>query len=150
KAPGFRDKEATKARAREIETEVDRRKAGMAQAVAHKPFVDAKEAYLDELVRRGSEQNGCHVKETRRILDTLEKHWGWKKLQEIRADPPTEYLAATRTAGSATRTQNRYPKTLRPFLNFCTSQRWLHETPIAHLKRAPQGQAHRRHRRRAY
>ena|SRR3990167_2570405 len=145
---GYRDKQATQARAREIETKAERKHAGM-RTTEKKGILDAVEAYLSNLVRSGSLVNSPHYKESDRILQTIINHCAWHTTRDANNADFLNYLNSI-LPDAAPRTRNRHQETLRAFLNFCCRLDWLDENPIARLKMAPVGQAGRRHHRRAF
>jgi site-specific recombinase XerD len=147
---GFKDKDATEAKAREIERTVERQQAGVPIAPASKPMQEAIDAYLAELIRRGSPAAGPHVKEVRRQLERLQKDCRWTILKQITAATLTEWLNSRAIEDMAPATQNHYQGRLNEFLSWCVGQHFIEVNPIAHVRRAKVGKKGRRRLRRAY
>lgn len=149
----FSDRAASEALLRRKEIEVERRKAGLPvveEQHRRKPIAEVIAAFLAELVSRGSEPDGPHVKEARRILATVFQSCGWRTLADVRRDRFSEYLADLAQQGKAPNTRKQHLAFLRNFLNWCTEQRWIEENPIRDLKSPTVGQAGKKRRRRAY
>lgn len=142
---GYRDKQATQARAKKLETDSERRQAGL-RTTEKKRIDHAQESYLVNLINRNTAVS--HIKETTRILSKIILQCGWTFTTDANNAAFTRYLEDM--PGAAPRTRNRHQETLRAFLNFCCRMDWLEENPIARLPMTPVGQAGRRHRRRAF
>lgn len=148
---GFKDKAATEARAREIEKNVERKKAGLPVAQdVNKSTEEAIDAWIGELVRRGSPPRGPHTTEVRRQLTRLRKDCDWQTLRSITSVKFSEWLANRSIEGRAPRTINHHHKHLRSFLDWCVKQGWLAHNPIQQMKLVKVGQKGRRRLRRAY
>ena len=150
---GYRDKQASLAKARQLERDAERARAGLPVANSgqrSKPLHETIDLYLIDLVRRGTAENTDHYKETRRILYRLEKDCGWKNLSAIRAEDLTQFLGELASRGRSPRTLNSYHEILDWFLNWCVRQSWLEESPIRRLQKAKVGEAGRRCRRRPF
>jgi integrase len=149
--PGFRDKEATKAKARDLERRAERIRAGLPviqQEKAHEPIAAIIDAYLDDMRRRSLAL--YHQSESLRILNTLAEVCDWPSLSAIRRDKFSEFLATKHKAGAAPRTLNRYHETLRAFLNWCHGQSWIERSPLEGMEMYTVGHRGKRHRRRAF
>jgi integrase len=150
--PAYTDKLASQKLLQRRETEAARRKAGLLvadEADRKRPIADCIEQFGRELVSRGSEPDGPHVKEAKRILACIAEACGWSTIGDIRQDRFTSYLADQAEAGRAPLTRNQHLAFLRNFCNWLVSQKWLPESPVASLKPARVGQAGRRRARRA-
>ena len=146
---GYRDKEATKAKAKALERDAQRIHAGLPVNTG-KTMAEAIPEYIWELKRRGSDPEGTHVTETQRILLAWQTECDIGQLRAIHPDVVIKRLQTLHERDKAPRTVNRHHETLRAFLNFCVDRRWIEENPIAGLKLAKVGQAGKRHRRRAF
>jgi integrase len=161
---GLKDKRLAQSKADKLEEDADRLRAGKElkyaevtaaillgdQGALRRPWKEVTDAYVAELIRRGSDPKGLTVSEARRILALIAEGCQWERLADVRGDTFTSYLGKMAEAGRAPRTQNRHHETLRAFLNWCVQQDWLTESPIAKLRMAPVGQKGRRRRRRAF
>jgi integrase len=160
---GMRDRRAAEALASMIERDAERLRAGMPPENADltgpylgltlasdrkRPLEELIDLYKDELVRRGSPEDGKHVRESERILKAVVAACGWKNLACVRAAEFSAHLANLAKAGKAPRTQHGHHAKLRAFLNWCVQQHWLHENPVEHLQPVKVGERGRRYLRR--
>ncbi len=135
--PGFRDKQATLEKARKLERDAERARAGLPVAQAgrlHQPIGELTDLYLKEMERLGL--SDTHVKETKRLLNRLWKECRWPSLASVRSDRLIEFLHQLKDAGRGPRTLNSYRDALRTFLEWCVGQNWLQENPIQRVKKA--------------
>ena len=123
---------------------------GTSQQDRFRPFSELVDAYVDELVRRGSDPGGKHVSESRRIITAITSACGWKCLADIRADDFSTYLANQAKEGKRARTQHVHHTKITSFLNWCMEQNWLEENPIVRLRKVKVGSKGKRRLRRAY
>ncbi len=149
----FRDKQASEALLAKIERDVERKRAGLRvveESHRLKPVADLVEEFTRELVSRGSDPAGPHIKEARRILSRVCEGCGWKRLGDVRRDAFADYLANMAQAGKAPLTRKQHLAFTRNLLNWCVDQGWLAESPIEGIEAPAVGHAGRRRRRRAY
>src|SRR4051812_11815937 len=123
--PAFRDKKASQSLAAKLEEDAERLRAGLQPL--HKatrplfsiwkdrlrPMEEVRDAYLAELVRRGSDAEGRHCQESRITLNRILKKCKWELLEDLKVGDFTEFLGRLAVSGRAPRTQNRYFETLR-------------------------------------
>jgi len=134
---GYRDKQASLARAHQLERDAERARAGMSvvspEAKA-KPVSEAVEAYLAELSRIGSSED--HVGNERGNLRRLIKNCNWKTVGDIRTDDLSKWLAKLDQEGRSKRTQNAYRDSAVALGNFAVRQKWLPENPLLSVPKA--------------
>lgn len=150
--PGFRDKMASKEKARRLEQEAERIRAGLPVVQTRHlqiPLEQAIPAYLENLIAKGSPTTGPHYRESKRILNKIAKATNWKALRDIHPATFQEHLNTLAKTNSP-RTRNRYHETLRAFCNWCVEKRYFETSPIGHLKMTTVGQKGRRRIRRAF
>lgn len=134
--PGFRDKQATLAKARELERQAERAKAGLPVAKddkLHEPIADIARVYRLEMERQGL--SAVHFKETSRLLGRLWKECKWTCLAAIRSDDLMDFLHRLQADGRGPRTLNSYRDALKTFLDWCVGQNWLQENPVQRVKK---------------
>ena len=106
---GYKDKAATEAKAREIEKNIERLKAGLPVAEQGSKATEAAiEEYAAELIRRGSPPDGPHVYENRRQLKRLIAECNWPTLRAVTAATFGSWLAQRAAENMAPRTMNHY------------------------------------------
>src|SRR5262249_25475703 len=130
-------KQATLAKARDLETTAERSRAGLPTVQTdrlHEPLNKVIDSYLDELRRLG--RSDTHVVNEKGFLSRLAKHCSWLTLSCIRADKLTAFLAEVSRQGKSPRTQNAYRDSAVAFCNFCVRQNWLKENPVARIPKA--------------
>jgi integrase len=135
--PGYRDKVASQAKAKELERLAERTAAGLPVAEedkARRPVAEPAGLYLREMERAGLSQ--AHRAETKRLLETVWRECGWQCLAQVRADGLLAFLHRLQDAGRGPRTLNSYRDALRTFLEWCVDGRWLAENPVARVKKA--------------
>ena len=146
---GYRDKQATEAKARQLERDAERKRAGLKtadQAKLNKPLETLIQLYVDELKRMG--RSDSHFKEQSRLLTAIREGCGWETARSIHSDGLREFLK--RFENKAPRTINSYRDALVAFCNWCIGEGMFEDNPVAHVKKA-RGQAGKKHRpRRAY
>jgi integrase len=138
--PGFRDKQATQEKARKLERDAERARAGLPVAQQDRlrqPLQDAIEAFVNDLTRQG--RSPCHFKEARRHLLTLADACHWANLAAIRPDALTYFLAQLQRRGRSPRTLNGYRDHLSTFLEWCVRQGWMEANPVARVAKARRG-----------
>lgn len=149
-AKGFKDKAATEARARELERDAERARAGLPTASRGKleaPIEEALEQYLEDIKRQGLSKE--RYKAAKNTLKRLIKGCDWKCLKAIRPSNFTKFLAAQDHAGKAPSTLNSYHEHLNTFIRWCQDQNWMVENPIATVRKT-KANGNKPFRRRAY
>lgn len=137
---GFRDKEATKAKAKQLERDAERARAGLPLADEQRrlqPIAELTDLWIAEMKRLG--RSPRHIKEQNRLLTRLWSECGWKCLAQIRVDRLNLFLAALHDQDRGSRTLNSYRDALHTFLGFCKGQRWIEENPLTGHPKARSG-----------
>ena len=91
--PGFKDKTATLALARQLERDAQREQAGLpvvAQAQRQAPIATIIQAFINELSRLN--RSAWHIYTTRTTLTRLFKLMAWPNLAAIRLEPFSTFL----------------------------------------------------------
>jgi integrase len=143
---GYRDKQATVAKARQLLKDHERSEAGLAVVLPNdrrKPLLGeegAIQAYLADLERR--RMSPATLRHRRAKLTRLTRATPWQSLADVRPEELTRFLATLPTPATA----NAYRDCLFAFLHWCVEQNWLVENPVARVRRSdPSGsQPHRR------
>jgi integrase len=134
---GYKDKQATEAKAREIERRVERIHAGLPVGIdrpSQEPVDKLTELWIAELKRLG--RSNVHISEQERLLDKVWDSCNWSRLTQVRVDQLNTFLAQLTALGRSPRTLNSYRDALFSFLAFCVRQRWLPENPLANHPKA--------------
>jgi integrase len=161
---GLHDRKAAESLAQLIDRDAQRLRAGLPaehadvtgvflglrQAEQRRPIDEAIQAYLNELVRRGTPPGSCHHRDARTMLDKLAAECSWQTVADVRPGPFTEFLGRLAAKGRAPRTQNHYLEVIRAFGNFCVQQEWLPKNPVENVSAVKVGQAGRRRLRRPF
>jgi integrase len=138
--PGYHDKAATVARARELVRMQEREEAGLpvVQEETRGQVLDwFIEMYLADMERQGRSE--CHRRESRRHLEKLQEECGWSLLRDIRPDSLSRFLVELQELGRSARTLNSYRDTLHTFMEYCRLNRWIEANLIADFPKAKSG-----------
>jgi integrase len=159
-AKGYRDKEATEARARELEGNAGREAMGLPVADKSKaltPIGVALGLYAADLERQG--RDDMYRYNQRHFVERVARECGWETLAEVRPDGMIRWLATARKVPRRRRdgtlveqgplaatSKNKYLEGLSAFLNWCVSPGgYLESNP---LRSVPKGKATRKERER--
>jgi integrase len=142
---GFTDRQATEAKARELERHAGRARVGLEVVDREKallPWREAADAYLAELERLG--RDSTYRYNINAMLSKMAAACDWSTLASIRAEPVGRFLGELRRdvelpggkirKARSCRTQNEYLATVNTFLAWCVKpQHWLEGNPLAGL-----------------
>jgi len=150
--PGFTDKRATEVRANEIQTRIDRQKAGILDAESLNltaqltaPIATHIDAYETHLRAGGV----CprHLKETVRRLNSILEVCEFRRLTDIRAEPIQRWVGRRRNENRAPRTTNTYLSSVRAFLRWCIADGRMAIDPLGTIRKLDESTDVRRVRR---
>ena len=125
---------------------------GLDLGPARRTWDEAVKEYLEDLVRRGSPEEGAHVRDCDKQLTKVARDCRWKYLSDPTAEGFTHFLDGLAQTGRAVRTRNKYHQCLSAFLARCAAppRHWIRANPVAAISRAKGGKASRKRLRRAY
>jgi integrase len=152
-APGYRDKQASEAKARKLEAEAARRAEGLpvtdATHRARPLLTDVHPEYLADLATRGLSK--AHRDDCRKMIKRAVRLCRWRTLGDVAAARMKKLMAALRRTGRSVRTANAYLTLVRGLTRWCVEQGYLPADPLAAIRplRQPRG-TERPHRRAAY
>lgn len=149
----YSDHAASRAMLERKERECARRREGLPVADHAKlamPAPDLVEAYMAELVSRGSEPHGEYVRQSRLTLLRVFRLAGWATLGDVRRDGLSGHLAGLAASGLAAGTRRLQGQLVRGLCRWAAEQGWLAADPLDGLKLPRSGQAQRRRLRRAF
>lgn len=148
-ASGYRDKEATQKKARDLVRDAGREREGLPVADREKaltPTLQALEIYLADLDRKG--RDSMYRYNQRVMISRLLAEVPWHTVGSIRADAMTRWLGGAsrvprpRKDGSVAEpvplsatTRNRYLETAMAFLNFLVALDYLETNPLRKVAR---------------
>ncbi len=135
--PGFTDKDATRALARQLEVRSEREAAGLPVAdeeQRRKPLGELLDLWERDRARVGLE--GYATAKMRRTVGRLAAACDFKSLSDVRRDRVTRFLGGLKAAGKSARTVNYHQEALGLFLAWCREQGWITEHPLDGLKKA--------------
>ena len=158
---GYTDRQATEQKARDLEKDAARRRAGLVTVDTDKactPFGEALDAYLADPERLG--RDDVYRYNIRKLLEKLARECDWSTLAGVRSDPLTRCLADHAKDGppgengkpqwraKAPRTLNEYVTTAQTFLSWCCGQKppWLLGNPLDRVELADESEKWRRRR----
>lgn len=134
---GYTDREATEAKARELERQAARRREGL--LVIDPERLSAKfEAVLDLYVAdlEGRGKDSMHVYITRKRLEKLAAECNWPTPASIRLEDLTAWRGRAAKDGKSGKTLNQYVSHLQAFVSFMIAQGYLAENPVANIDKA--------------
>lgn len=143
---GYADKEATEQLARDKERLVGRIKAGLATVEMDKlgtSFAEALDLYIADLKAQG--RDSMYVYNCHKRLDKLASDCGWATPALVRAGDFIRWRSANSPAKGG-RTLNQYLETLRTFLGWCVTNRFVEGAPLAGVGKADESDKRRRRR----
>jgi integrase len=152
-APGFTDKQASQAECQRLTTLAERKRAGLPVVEAGdrlRTWEASTAAFYDELVSRGSDPAGSHVRDARSILRRVGAGCKWTTLADVRIDTLSTYLAGLAAAKKSPQTRKHHLALTQNFLNWCVQMTWLAENPAAALEAPRIGKKGKRRLRRAF
>jgi integrase len=147
---GFKDRQATEAKGREIEKRIERILAGLPvvnQEKLNAPLGPLIKEYLAELTRTGRSHHHTSIQEL--WLKRLTKECSWATLRSINAERLRKWIEAQGTKPAA-RTINAYRDAAVAFCNWCIKQNWLQENPLNKIPKAKEPGNRKRYPRRAF
>ncbi len=149
--PGFRDKQATLEKARKLERDAERARAGLPiadQQRRQQPITELMELWIAELERLG--RSHAHIQSQRRLLGKLWSACSWNCLAQLKVDDLDAFLTTLRYSGRGARALNSYRDALHAFLRFCQRRRWIEDNPLRDHPKAREPGGKKRRPRRAY
>lgn len=138
---GYKDKDATLALARELETRAERISAGIPVVQKEKvrePLERVIQEYIDTLKDQGSAKD--YIRMVRQRLETMRTACGWATLRDLSRQSIESFLKTIRAKGRSNATLRYYFAAARSFMNWCIQEGWLTENPLKNL-RVPQSGA---------
>ncbi len=138
RVPGYTDKRATEAYMNELQTGVDREKAGIIdrQSVELSAGLTADiqrhtDAYRVHLQASGV--SGWHLSETTRRLRRVTKDCGFGRLLDIKAESIQLWVTLRTDENMSPRTVNTYTGSLRAFVRWCVADGRMLSDPLVTL-----------------
>ena len=140
RVPLSSDKQAARSMLRDIERDVERRRAGFVD-----PFAESRNAPIDGLIvqylkhmRLEGDSQG-HIADTKRLLNLVVKACGFDTLAKLEPSKLDDYLEAlVKPDGTPTsaRTKNTHRQSIMGFTNWCVRKNKLQFNPLARSAKA--------------